>query len=116
MKDVLLAKADELSGACRKFFELLKVHVKQQEKQSFYAKEIRTALRMSYPTLKRHLFQLAMNGYIKVVGGDKFRKGYEYEIVSYEEYKDLQGNIKTALDAALERIKGQQNGIGIHVQ
>lgn len=45
------------------------------------------------------------NGYIKIVGGDKFRKGYEYEIVSYEEYSQLQNNIKNALDEALEQIK-----------
>ena len=62
-------------------------------------------MRISYPTLKRHLQQLNINGYIKVVGGDKFRKGYEYEVVSYEEYKELQSNIKTALDTALDNIK-----------
>lgn len=107
LKDVLLAKADELNGACRKFFEILKNHLKTEDKRSFYAKELRATMRISYPTLKRHLLQLYTNGYIKVVGGDKFRKGYEYEVVSYEEYKDLQSNIKTALDTALDKITKQ---------
>lgn len=115
LKDVLLAKADELSGACRKFFEVLKHHLKQEKacgehgrtKQSFYAKDIRAALRISPTTLKRYLYQLQLNDYIKIVGGDKFRKGYEYEVINYEEYSELQNNIKTALDKALEEIKKQ---------
>ncbi len=108
LKDVLLAKADELSGACRTFFEVLKAHLKKEKKQSFYAKEIRAVLRVSTTTLKRNLYQLQANDYIKIVGGDKFRKGYEYEVVSYEEYSQLQNNIKTALDEALERIKNKK--------
>ena len=113
LKEVLLAKADELSGACRTFFEALKAHLKREQacgehgrtKQSFYAKEIRAVFRISTTTLKRHMYQLQANDYLKIVGGDKFRKGYEYEVVSYEEYNNLQNNIKTALDQALERIK-----------
>jgi transcription initiation factor IIE alpha subunit len=108
LKDVLLAKADELSGACRKFFEVLKHHLKQEKKQSFYAKELRSNMRISYPTLKRHLLQLSVNGYIKIVGGDKFRKGYEYEVTNYEEYQSLERNIKTALDEALDKIKNSK--------
>ena len=105
LKDVLLAKADELSGACRKFFETLKGYLKRESKQSFYAKDIRAALRVSPTTLKRYLHQLQANDYIKIVGGDKFRKGYEYEVINYDEYSELQNNIKTALDKALEKIK-----------
>lgn len=105
LKDVLLSKADELSGACRNFFEVLKNHLKREKKQSFYANETRSALRISTTTLKRYLYQLQTNDYIKIVGGDKFRKGYEYEIVSYEEYQHLQNNISTALDEALDKIR-----------
>jgi predicted transcriptional regulator len=105
LKDILLAKADELTGACRTFFEVLKIHLKKEERKSFYANEIRAAMKVTPTTLKRYLYQLMSNGYIKIVGGDKFRKGYEYEIVSYEEYSQLQNNIKNALDEALEQIK-----------
>ena len=80
-------------------------HLKTEDKRSFYAKELRNEMRIHYATLNRHLNQLLINGYIKIVGGDKFRKGYEYEIISYEEYKVLKDNIKTALDTALEKIK-----------
>ena len=105
LKDVLLSKADELSGACRTFFEVLKAHLLKGGRASFYAKEIRETMRISYPTLKRHLLQLTTNGYLKIVGGNKYQQGYEYEVVSYEEYKSLQTNIKTALDEALGKLK-----------
>ena len=105
LKDVLLDKADELSGACRKFFEVLKHHLKQEKKQSFYAKDIRANLRLNPKTLSRYLYDLQRYNYVKIVGGDKFRKGYEYEIVNYEEFNNLENNIKTALDEALDKIK-----------
>lgn len=112
LKDILLAKADELSGACRNFFEVLKNYLKEKKQQSFYAKEIRSEMRTHYATLNRYLLQLLRNGYIKIVGGDKFRKGFEYEVVSYEEYQALQDNIRTALDEALDKIKEQLNAGG----
>ena len=105
LKDVLLAKSDELSGACRKFFETLKGYLKRESKQGFYAKDIRGNLRLNPKTLSRYLFDLQRYNYVKIVGGDKFRKGYEYEIVNYEEFNNLENNIKTALDKALEKIK-----------
>ena len=108
LKDILLAKADELTGACRTFFEVLKIHLKKEERKSFYANEIRANLRLNPKTLSRYLYDLQRYSYLKIVGGDKFRKGYEYEIVSYEEYSQLQNNIKNALDEALEKIKEKQ--------
>jgi hypothetical protein len=62
-------------------------------------------MRIHYATLNRHLIQLLKNGYIKIVGGDKFRQGYEYEVLNYEEYQALESNIKTALDEALDKIR-----------
>jgi hypothetical protein len=105
MKDILLAKSDELSGACRQFFERLKTYLEEQGKQSFYAKEIRSAMRLNYATLKRYLLQLTRNNYLKVTGGDRYKKGYEYEVVDREEYEALKTNVNNALDQALERIK-----------
>ena len=109
IKDILLTKADELSGACRKFFEILKAHLKREKKQSFYGREIRSNLRVSPTTLNRNLYQLQASGYIKVVGGNKHRKGYEYEIVNYEEYRQLKDSIDSVLDKALEKIKNTTN-------
>ena len=103
LKDVLLAKSDELSGACRKFLERLKQYLSQQNQPSFYAKVIRKTFRMSPPTVKRHLYHLVQYGYVKVTGGSKYR-GYEYEVVDPEEYQQLQHQINNALDEAYQRL------------
>ncbi|NTW34467.1 MAG: hypothetical protein HGB12_17910, partial [Bacteroidetes bacterium] len=39
---------------------------------------------------------------------DKANKSYCYEIISYEEYKELQSRISTALDEALNKVREQQ--------
>jgi DNA primase len=108
LKDVLLSKSDELSGACRKFFERLKKHMKTENKSVFYASEIRTSFRINPRNLRHYLYQLKEYGMIKVVGGNKYRKGYEYEIIDMKEYEKLQGGIKTALDIALEKLTGNE--------
>lgn len=105
LKEVLLAKSDELSGACRKFLEQLKSYVSNQNQPSFYAKAVRKTFRMSPPTVKRHLYQLVQYGYVKVTGGSKHR-GYEYEVVDGQEYEQLQQQISNALDEAYGRLSG----------
>jgi len=105
IKDVLLAKSDELTKACRGFFERLKYWLKQNERVSFYAKEVRYEFRMSSSRLNRYMLQLLRNSYIKITGGDKYKKGYEYEVTSHEEYKKLQDNIDNVLDNCLKNIK-----------
>jgi DNA primase len=105
LKDVLLSKSDELSGACRKFFERLKKHLKAENKDVFYGSEIRKQFRMSPRTVSHYLYQLKQYGMIKIVGGNQYKNGYEYEIRDAEEYKELQQGIKTALDIALENVK-----------
>ena len=98
---VLLRKSDELTGACRSFFEELKTYLQEKEKKSFYSKEIRKNLRLSYSTLKRHLIHLTRSGYVKIVSGSR-SKGFEYEVISYEEYEELKANIQTVLDKLLD--------------
>ena len=45
MKAILLRKADELSGACRNYFEKLKTWLKEESKTAFTNKQARQALR-----------------------------------------------------------------------
>lgn len=105
LKDVLLAKADELPRAIRTFFEKLKNWMEENKTESFYAKEIREKFRMSSSSCNRYILDLLRNNYIKITGGNKYRQGFEYQIVKQDEYKKLQEHIKTALDEALENIK-----------
>ena len=108
LKEVLLNKSDELNGACRNFFERLKNHLKDEKKTIFYAAEIRKELRLSPQSLRRYLHDLVAYGLVKITGGNRYKKGFEYEIINVNEYRELQQGIKTALDIALEKIKERE--------
>jgi len=103
LKDVLLSKADELSGECRKFLERLKSYLSDKGAASFYAKDIRKDFRMNPNNLKYYVNQLVKYGYVKVAGGNRYT-GLEYEIVNTGEYNTLKNNIKTALDQAVVKL------------
>ncbi len=105
LKTVLLAKSDELTKACRDFLEVLKAHLKKGNGQSFYAKELRAKMRINPKTLSRYLYDLQSYGYIKIIGGNKYSTGFEYEVINQDEYQNLKDNITNALDKALEDIK-----------
>lgn len=105
LKDVLLAKADELPKATRDFMERLKKWMQANDKKSFYSKEIREEFRIAPSSCNRYILELLRNNYIKIIGGNKYRQGFEYQVVKFDEYKELQQNIKTALDKALEKIR-----------
>jgi response regulator of citrate/malate metabolism len=105
LKEVLLAKSDELPKAIRDFFERLKTWMKENKRSSFFAKEIREEFRISSSSCNRYILHLQRNSYIEVVGGNKYRKGFEYQVVKINEYKELEDNIQTELDRVLEKIK-----------
>jgi DNA primase len=111
LKEVLFSKSDELTGACRKFFEQLKAHLKKEKKESFYSAAIRKALRMNPNNLKRYLMELCRYGYVKITGGNKF-KGYEYQIANEQEYEQLKSDIDQKLDQILQTIKGASGSVG----
>ncbi len=111
LKDVLLAKSDELPRQVREFFEGIKYHVKVTQKESFYAKEIRQKLRLNPMTVNRYLRELETRGYTRKVGGNR-KSGFEYEILNWSEYSELQQGIKI-LDEILERIKAMKNNRSI---
>ena len=107
LKDVLLAKSDELTKGCRDFFERLKHYLQQEKKPSFYSQEVRLPLRISPNNLKYYLSILVRYHLVKIIGGHPRKKGYEYEIVSKEEYQSLQNQLSNALDEALAKIKAR---------
>ena len=102
MKEVLFSKSDELTNASRNFLEGLKKNTEPGE--IFYSNQLRKKLRIPSSTLKRYLYELVRNGYVKVRGGSKYR-GFEYEVVDYEEYKELQSSIDEKLASILSKIK-----------
>ena len=105
MAEILLRKADELTGASRNFLERLKIYLSEKKKESFYSKAIRSYLRMSSSALNRHLMELCRNGYLKITGGNKYKTGFEYQVTDYEEYNRLMQGIISVLDEMLNQLK-----------
>lgn len=108
LKDVLLAKSDELTKACRDFLESLKGTLAKEKKQSFFRNDVREWMRLNPHNINHYLKTLNFYGYIKSIGGNKYKGGYEYEITNRDEYTTLQNSINTALDKALGGIRKKQ--------
>jgi hypothetical protein len=101
MKQILLRKSDELNNACRLYLEQLKNYLKENNRSAFSSREVRQALRVNASNQKRYMLQLFVNGFIKKSNGSKV-KGFMYEVVSYEEYNQLQNSISHVLDETLQ--------------
>jgi hypothetical protein len=97
LQEVLLRKSDMISGACRNYLESLKTYLKINKQTTFTNAEVRRNLRIKGTTLRRYHTQLIEDNYIKKTTNNKY-KGYIYEIVSYEEYTELQEQINNALE------------------
>jgi hypothetical protein len=104
IRETLLRKSDELNTACRKYFEYLKAFLKSESKTVFSNKEVRRALKVNHSNQKRYMLQLLQNNYIRKSTGTKAR-GYQYEVVSYQEYEQLKNSINTVLDDVITKIK-----------
>ena len=109
LKEILLRKSDQLTGACRSYFEKLKEWLQKENRTTFGNREARQALRVNASNQKRYMIELTSNYNIRVANGKKAR-GYEYEIVSYEEYEKLKRGIETVLDEILVNLKERFNG------
>lgn len=109
MKEILLRKSDELNGATRNYFEQLKEHIIKSNQSSFTSTSIRNQLRIPISSVKRYHVALMDAGLIKKIES-RNTKAWHYEIISKEEYNQLQSRIATALDEALQKVKQQPNG------
>lgn len=104
MKNILLRKSDELSGGCRSYLEQIKQYLATTQQKTFANKELRATLRINHNTQKMYMAELQQYGYIRKTTGDK-KKGYSYEVSSFEEYEQLQARINTVLDDILQQLK-----------
>ncbi len=107
MKSILLKKSDELGFATRKYFEKLKEYLQKNKLKTFINKEAREALKENPNTQRMYMAELQQYGLVRKKDGDK-KKGFVYEVVSYEEYNQLQSRISTALDEVLKGLQAQE--------
>jgi hypothetical protein len=113
LKEILLRKSDQLTGACRDYFERLKEWLQKENRKTFSNREVRQALRINPSNQKRYTLELVANYMVRVANGKKAR-GYEYEVVSYEEYKLLKSGIETVLDEILVRVERSNGSPVVH--
>ena len=105
IKQILLRKSDNLTGACRNHFERLKSYlVGEQKHGQFTNREISRHFRIPLTTIKRYHLDLMLSGYLKAEK-KKGSKSYFYQVVSYEEYNELQKLVNTVLDKSLDQLK-----------
>lgn len=104
LETTLLKKSDELTDACRSLFERLKTWLKQHDTESFYAKEVRSAFRLSPSSLGRYLYELERMGYIKIARGSRY-KGFEYKVLSWDDLENLAGDAQDMVKSILETIR-----------
>ncbi len=103
LKEILLRKSDELTGACRNYTERLKAYLKPLKKRQFTNAEIRKRLQIKEPTLRRYHKQLLELGYIRRVKNAK-TKSFCYELLISKDYQSLEKDISTALDKAFKQL------------
>ena len=65
---------------------------------------------MNPSNLKYYLIQLTRYGYIKPVGGDRYKRGFEYEVINFDEYNKLNTSINSVFDEVLDKIKNKISG------
>lgn len=108
LKEILLRKADTLSGACRNYFEQLKSHLTTTKQSSFTNRSVGQELRIAHSTIKRYHLQLLTSGLIKLQTNKK-EKTHWYEITSTQEYEELKSSISNVLDEIYNKLKAEEN-------
>ena len=104
LKEILLRKSDELTGACRNYFERLKNWLQENKKENFSHREVSLSLRVAMTTVKRYHYQLLELGLLSKERA-KTQLGYRYKVKSFGEYANRENDINTVLDRALENIR-----------
>ncbi len=107
MQQVLLRKSDVISGACRNYFEKLKLLLKTSDQTTFTNRSAAGSLRIPYSTIKRYHTQLLLTGLIKYQVNRK-TKVFWYEVVSEQEYELLKSSINGVLDKVVADIEAKQ--------
>jgi DNA-binding Lrp family transcriptional regulator len=104
--ETIVLKVDELDGSLRQFFEELKGYLLSNEKdkdQTFTRRAIRQGLNRSKSQVQRFMYELQSLEYIKTVGGH-VNKGYQYQIIYWDDNKALRKELKDHLQHQLNKL------------
>ncbi len=104
--DTLFRKSDELSGACRGFYDWL--HVWAKKRKAFSGADVRKDMRIHPRMVQRYMNELVTFGLVRITGGGKNRSGYTYAITG-ERADALRERIHTSITQVLEQVRAAAN-------
>lgn len=105
IKEVLIRKADTLTGRSRNQLEAFKTILKNKT-ETFTNAQLRTTLRIAKSTAQYHLNTWLDAGLITKIH-DKETQTYNYRLVSEKEYKALENKIDTLLKTVITNIENR---------
>ena len=95
----IILKVDELDGSLRQFFEKLKEHIRNEERD-FTQREIRQKFNISKSQMQRYMYSLLSYGYVYQTGG-YINKGLRYKIVYWDNHHKQRAEIQDYLQNQL---------------
>ena len=104
MKEALIRKSDDLNGATRNYFELLKAWMKSADKNTFTNVSARQALRVNASNQKRYMIALQEWGLVQKAKGDK-KNGYAYEVATYDDLQERDKRVQSVLDEMVQKFR-----------
>jgi hypothetical protein len=107
LKETLLRKTDDLTGACRNYLEKVKKYLEETKKTEYRNLEIRKALKVNLNNQKRYNLQLRENGYLIPIKG-KANTGYTYKLTSLGSYNNLKQHIDKVLSETIKKLTAQR--------
>lgn len=108
IKEILIRKADTLTGRSRNQLEAFKTILKNKS-ELFTNAQVRATLRIAKSTAQYHLNTWLDVGIIKKIH-DKEAQTYSYQFTSEKEYKTLENKIDTILKTVITNIENSTNG------
>ena len=104
LNDTLFRKSDELSGACRSFYDWLHGWAKGKRAKGFTGADVRKEQRIHPRMLQRYMGELVTFGLVKITGGGRNRNGYTYAITG-ERADALRERIQASITGVIERVR-----------
>ena len=87
------SRAYQLSAPARSLYIWLQKYLTEAQTNKFTALDIRKAKQIQQRTLNRYLHELCEFRFIKIVGGNKYRKGYQYKIIRIKDSNALNNSV-----------------------
>lgn len=99
---ILSNQSEGLSQATKSFLKCLQNHLNKLGVNQFRVIDIRPHYLVHPRTLNRYLQELKLFGYIEIIGGNKYRQGYIYELKELKIKEPL--SLKTNIESILQNL------------